>query len=189
MSKILFYDLETTGIDLKDNFIWQIGGIIEIDEEIKEEFNIKICPPIDLEFDIEFLEKMNITKEFIYSGLTYEQGFIKLISILRKYVNNRNKKDKFHLVGYNNLKFDDDFLRKFFLDNNDKFYGSWFWSNTLDCRSLASLLLMNFREDIPNFKLGTIASVLGVDVDESQLHDALYDVKMTREIFNILKPK
>jgi DNA polymerase-3 subunit epsilon len=34
-----------------------------------------------------------------------------------------------------------------------------------------------------NFKLMTVARTLGIEVDESQLHDALYDVKLTKEIY------
>ena len=37
--------------------------------------------------------------------------------------------------------------------------------------------------EMENFKLMTVARFLGIEVDESQLHDALYDVKLTKEIY------
>ena len=35
-----------------------------------------------------------------------------------------------------------------------------------------------------NFKLGTVAETLGVKVDESKLHDGLYDVELTKAIYD-----
>ena len=38
-----------------------------------------------------------------------------------------DKKDKFFLVGYNNASFDNQFFRAFFVQNNDMYFGSYFW--------------------------------------------------------------
>ena len=44
MSKLFFYDLETTGTRYWKNGIHQISGAIMIDGEIKEKFNFKVKP-------------------------------------------------------------------------------------------------------------------------------------------------
>ena len=44
MKKLLYFDTETTGLDPVRNGIIQIAGIIVIDGEVKEEFNIKMQP-------------------------------------------------------------------------------------------------------------------------------------------------
>ena len=36
----VFYDLETTGVDVKKHSIHQIAGLIEINDEVVEKFNI-----------------------------------------------------------------------------------------------------------------------------------------------------
>lgn len=39
MSKLFFFDLETTGVKFWKNGIHQIAGVIEIDGEVKEELS------------------------------------------------------------------------------------------------------------------------------------------------------
>lgn len=50
---------------------------------------------------------------------------------------------------------------------------------------LAGILLRNERNDpkLPDFKLLTVCKYLGIPVDETKLHDALYDIELTRELF------
>ena len=91
------------------------------------------------------------------------------------------------MVGFNCQGFDGQFLRKFWADNNDKYFGSYFWPNTLDVYVLATLKLMERRHLMPNFKLHTVAKELGIEVDESQLHDALYDCRLAKQMFDILR--
>ena len=106
--------------------------------------------------------------------------------MLEKYVDKYNKKDKFFLVGYNNAAFDNPFLRGFFLQNGDQYFGSWFWSNTIDVMVLASAYLATRRPDMENFKLSTVAKTLGVNVDDESLHNALYDIRLTKAVFDIV---
>lgn len=34
-----------------------------------------------------------------------------------------------------------------------------------------------------NFKLMTVARTMGIEIDENKLHDATYDIELTRDIF------
>lgn len=109
--------------------------------------------------------------------------------MLGRYVDKFNKKDKFFLVGYNNAAFDNQFLRGFFLQNGDTYFGSWFWANSIDVMVLASAYLMNRRTEMENFKLSTVAKFLGVSVSDESLHNALYDIRLTRAIYDIVMAK
>ena len=90
------------------------------------------------------------------------------------------------MVGYNNATFDNQFLRGFFLQNGDVYFGSWFWANSIDVMVLASAYLATRRPDMENFKLSTVARTLGVDVQSASLHDAMYDIELTKAVFDIV---
>lgn len=184
--KLFYFDLETTTVPPQIVGIHQISGVIEIDGAVVETFNFKVRPRQDAFFSQEALDVCGVTKEQILAyepiGLVYS----KLTALLGKYVNKFDKKDKFFAVGYNIASFDMNILREFFVLNNDLYFGSWFWSVPLDCMVLAQVFLANVRPDMANFKQGTVAKKLGIDVDDSQLHDALYDIYICRSIFKKL---
>ena len=50
--------------------------------------------------------------------------------------------------------------------------------------SEATRYLTSYRPAMLNFKLGTVAKAIGIETDENELHDGLYDVKITFKIFN-----
>ena len=128
----------------------------------------------------------NVTREQILAYPPMQQVYQEFVSMLGKYVDKFNKKDKFFLVGYNNAAFDNQFLRGFFLQNGDVYFGSWFWANSIDVMVLASAYLATRRPDMENFKLSTVARTLGVDVQSESLHDAMYDIGLTKAVFDII---
>ncbi len=186
MNKLLFYDLETTGTKFWKNSIHQIGGMIVIDDSIKEEFNFKVAPFERAEIEDEALAVSGVTKEQIMAYPSMAEVHKSLTGILANHVDKFNKNDKFHLVGYNNSSFDNPFLRAFFVQCKDNYFGSWFWSDTIDCMVLASNALRQERSKMLNFKLHTVAKQLGIEVDETKLHDAVYDLRLTKEIFDLV---
>lgn len=185
--KLFYFDLETTGVNHWQHGIHQISGIIEIDGEVKEKFNLNVQPNPKARIEDEALTVANVTKEQILSYPPMQQVYTQLITILSKYVDKFNRKDKFFLVGYNNASFDNQFLRAFFVQCNDKYFGSWFWPNPIDVYVLASDKLIEQRTEMIDFKLKTVCSQLGIEVDESKLHDALYDVSLTMEVYKKIK--
>lgn len=184
--KLFYFDLETTCTPPAVVGIHQISGLIEIDNQVVEEFNFKVRPRSDAFYSQDALDICGVTKEQVMEyepiGLVYS----KLTALLSKYVDKYNKRDKFFMVGYNVAHFDAGLLREFFHLNGDEYFGSWFWSVPLDVIVLAQLYLANIRPDMPNFQQGTVAEKLGVEVDYSKLHDALYDIYICRSIFKKL---
>lgn len=183
MSKLLFFDLETTGTQVDKHGIHQISGAVVIDGKAVETFNFHVQPNPAAEHDPVALEVGGVTSEQIMAypamGIIYK----KFVSMLAKYVNRYDRSDKFFLVGYNNASFDNQFLRAWFTQNGDKYFGSWFWSNCFDVMVLATPALANVRHKMENFKQGTVAKTLGIEVDDAKLHDALYDIEICRAIF------
>ena len=183
MTKLFFYDLETTGVKFWKNGIHQISGCIEIDGDVKEEFNFHVKPNPACVIEDEALDVSGVTLEQINAYPDMNVVYNQVKTMLSKYVNRYNKYDKFFLVGYNNAPFDNQFFRAFFVQNNDNYFGSYFWSSAIDVMVLAAIHLKSTRHTMEDFKLKTVANTLGVTVDESKLHDALYDIYLTRAIY------
>lgn len=187
--KKLFYDLETTGLDKDINGIHQISGCIEMNDKVMEYFNFKVQPKEGAVYDAKALEVGNVTEEQLKSYESMDSVYNKLIKLMSKYVNRFNRTDKFFLVGYNNASFDNPFLRQWFEDNKDVYFGSWFWSHPLDVMVLATEYLLEERATMENFKLKTVAARLGLVIAEEKLHDAVYDIELTRSIYRIVTNK
>ncbi len=183
MAKLFFYDLETTGVKFWKNGIHQISGCIEVDGDVKEEFNFHVKPNPACVIEDEALEVSGVTLEQINAYPDMNVVYNQIKTMLSRYVNRYDKYDKFFLVGYNNAPFDNQFFRAFFVQNNDNYFGSYFWSSAIDVMVLAANHLKSTRHTMEDFKLKTVANTLGVTVDESKLHDALYDIYLTRAIY------
>ena len=184
--KIFFFDLETTGTKFWKNGIHQISGGFVIDGVMVEKFNFNVKPNPKALIEDEALAIAGVTRDQIENYLDMKDVY-KIITLkLAKFVNKFDKKDKFHLAGFNNASFDNPFFRAFFTQNDDLYFGSWFWSDSLDVMVLASQYLKKERHLMENFKLKTVAEYLGIVVDESRLHDAEYDIELTYEIYKIV---
>lgn len=182
-SKLLFFDLETTGVKFWRNGIHQIGGIVDIDGQEAERFDIRLAPNPAATIEQEALDVAGVTLEQVQSYQPMEEGYRQLVGILSKYVNKFDKRDKMYLVGYNNAGFDNSFLRALFQQCGDKYFGSWFYPNCMDVYVMVTPFLMGVRNDMENFKLMTVAKTMGIEIDENKLHDATYDIELTRDIF------
>lgn len=187
--KLMFYDLETTGLDYATCGIHQVAGaIVEYDEKsngIKflDHFDLKMKPHKGKKVYKAALDVGGITVDDIQSYPEPLDVFGKFLGYLTKHVNKFNPDDKMFLVGYNNMHFDNPFLRQWFTDCGERYFGSFFWSNSIDIMSEASRVLLQFRPYMPNFKLSTVAKMFGVKVEEDKLHDGMYDIRLTAQIF------
>lgn len=189
MSKLFFYDLETTGTNPGRNGIHQISGEIVIDGKSVETFDFKVQPNPKAQVEDAALAVGGVTREQIMAYPPMGQVYTQLVTMLAKYVNKYDKTDKFHLVGYNNRGFDDNFFRGFFLQNGDNYFGSWFWADSIDVLVLASTFLADRRAELPNFKLATVADFLGIDTTAGKLHDASFDIYVTKAVFDFIMSK
>lgn len=189
MSKLFVFDVETTGLQYWRHCIYKLSGMIVIDGEVKEYFNFKIQPRFTATIDKTALELAGLNVHDVLRYPPREITHRKLIEIMSKYVDKYNKNDKLHLVGYNNASFGNQFLRSFFIQCEDRYFGSWFWGDSIDVMVLASLHLMDKRFLMPNFELTTVAEQLGMVVDLEKLHNTEYNIALIYEMYNLLTKK
>ena len=183
MAKLLYLDLETTGLYPWKNAVVQISGEVEIDGETKEKFNLLVKPFEGAIIEDSALKVNGRTREELKTFAPGYEIFGQFRSMLEKYISKWSKTDKFFMVGYNSHSFDSEFLRAFFKKNGEKYYGSYFWSAGHDVMLLAAYKLAEQRPGMKNFKLMTVAKELGIEVDESRLHDAEYDIEITKAMY------
>lgn len=178
--KLLFYDLETTGLLVGKHTIHQVAGILEIDGREVDKFDIRVRPDPEFDIDQDALHACNVTEEQIMAYRPAQVGWNELVKRLEKHCRKFDKLDKITLVGYNNVGFDNKMLRAWW---RDKYFGSFFWGNSLDVMVLATQHLLHERANMMNFKLGTVADHLGLLPEGVMLHDAMVDVEITRRIY------
>lgn len=100
---------------------------------------------------------------------------------LSKHISRYRKTDKSVFAAFN-ATFDYQFLRQWWLDAGNDYFGAWFLHPYSDIMQKAALVLLPERLKMENFKLGTVCRYMGVDFDNEQAHDALYDIRKTREL-------
>lgn len=184
--KLCYIDVETGGLDPQKSALLQIGCIFEINGEVKEELTLNIQPHLTDLVDPKALAVNGLTQEKIETFMPPASAYKAFINTLEQYVNKFHKTDKFYFVGYNSQAFDSPFVRSFFQKCGDKYYGSWFFHPTIDVMLLAAQSLIKTRHLMKNFKLSTVAQAMGVEFDPSKLHDAVYDIRVTREVYRKL---
>lgn len=186
MIKRCFIDTETTGLDPKLNAVIEIGGIIEIDGEVRDTFSIHAQP---LPEDMIVPKALEVNKTSFNTLMAYplpHKAYQDFCLLLSKYVNKFNKKDKFLFYGWN-CRFDYDFLWQFFLKQEDKYFGSYFSWPTIDVACLVAEYLGERRGEIKDFHLDTVATYFGLKVDETKRHTALGDAELTRGVYYYIK--
>ena len=184
--KLCFCDTETTGVRYKDK-IWQLTSLISSGDrrdfkDIYIDRSTADWEPKAKEMMLKSIEGKDISWETPY------WAHHEFASYLSKHVDKFNKNDKLYFIAFNS-PFDDRMLREFFKENGDKFYGSFFHWPAIDVAGLAALHLREKRSSMPNFKLDTVAKIIGIEVDDSRLHDAIYDLELLEKVYNIVVPK
>lgn len=182
--KILYLDTETTGITANSAVI-QFAGIIEINGEVKEEFNIRCKPHKNADISEKALEVTGMTLDIINSYQEPKEGFEEIESIFEKYCDKFDKNDKFILAGQN-IKFDFQKLYEFYVRLGNKYLGSWInFKLMFDTLAvIQALQLVNKLPVLENNKLITWCNHFNIKLENA--HDALADIRATRELAKIL---
>jgi len=186
--KHFWIDLETTGLDPRKNGVVQISALIELEGEVVESIDYHVRPIPGDGVTSRALEVNRLSIEEIKEFPPAKEIFDKLITTLNKYVDPYNKQDKFTFIGYN-ARFDYDFLRKWMEKLDYMWFGSYFWFPPIDIMNLAAFFMRERRHKIFNFKLETISALHGLKPTEGLLHNAAFDIELTRDLYQELIKK
>lgn len=183
MSKVLWIDTETTGLDPDKNAMIQLAYLVEIGGGVVEEGDFLIRPFEGAKVDEKALEinKRSGAEIMAFDELGLVMKDFK--KILAKYVNKFNKLDKFVLAGYN-VSFDEQFLRSAFTLTKDKFFGSWFFWPKREVASYVSEHIAEQGLRLKNYKLETLCKHFSIEI---QAHEAMSDIAATRDLYYILR--
>tara|TARA_A100000164_G_C21908069_1_gene774135 strand:+ start:349 stop:912 length:564 start_codon:yes stop_codon:yes gene_type:complete len=186
--KQVFIDVETTGVKHWRNSVHQISGGVYIDDELKESFDFKVKPHEKSIIEEEALAIGGLTKEDVLKYPHRKEIHKQLGAILSRYVDKFDKTDKYFFCAYN-AHFDNAFVRAFFKQCGDNYFGSFFWSNNIDVMVLAAEYLKEDRAKMENFKLMTVAKHLGIEIEEEKAHDGFYDIEITKKVYDLITNK
>ena len=188
-----FYDLETTGLKANKDRIMQFAGI-RTDEnfnQIGEEYNILIETPTDVLPSPNALMVTKITPQKTRDEGYSEADFAKLFT-------EEICKPNTTIIGYNNVRFDDEFIRALLFRN---YYDPYEWSYK-DGRSRWDLLdvvrmTRALRPEGINWPVnenGDIVNKLELlskenNIKHNHAHDALSDVEALIGVAKLIKEK
>lgn len=185
MKKILWLDTETTGLNPKKHGLREIGYIMVIDGQVVKKDVLYIDPRTykkGTEIDIRALELSNITIDDFYYYSDSNCVFDDFRVILDKY----SKGEKFILAGFN-VKFDNDFLREWFYDNNAGVdFKDYFHYKVIDVFPLVITLKHLGFIDTVDDKLKTVCEHFNIPIDA---HNALSDIEATKNLYELISDR
>ena len=186
MSKVVWFDTETTGLDPAKHVIIQLAAIVTDGSEQLEEFEVKI------EFDESLADpealKLNSFDRHAWNSVAVPEAeaVAQIATFLNRHrsiemVSKRTGRPyKVARVGAHNARFDCDFLRALFKRNGAFLPADVF--RPLDTLALALwwVYLRGPKQAPPkDYKLGTLGEYFGLIEDDGRPHDAMDDVRLT----------
>ena len=190
MKKVLWLDVETTGLDCRKHGLREVGFIIEIDGVEVDKGVFKINPftytTKDVVIDDYALEISKVSIEDLKSYDRVSYCFKELMKKLVKYVNVNDKNDCFVIAGYNTA-FDIGFIKEWFkemglLDS----YKDLFHYKSLDVFSIVFALRHIGLNSAENDKLETMCNYFGIGIGA---HNALSDIEATKKLYELICEK
>jgi DNA polymerase III epsilon subunit-like protein len=185
MSKYIFYDFETTSLDIFNLEIIDIAAAeTDFEYDLQNFFQIFLRPTIQEDGKVGGEEVHGYTKDFIENKKDlYEQkeGFVKFVN----WINEMNT--EIILVGYNNLGYDamiiEHLMKKYELKFNHQIYH-------LDLYVLIKKINNKFNlkrnKKIPDMKLTTIYKIL-INKDIEKAHSAEGDILALIDLMKNIK--
>ena len=173
-NEIILFDTETTGFNANNNHIIQISAIkykIESDESDKtftetDRLNIYINPGYCVPPKI--TEITGITDDLLFDKPDEDESFDEIYNFFLNV----------DAVAAYNISFDQRFMEAMYERHNKAFKPKY----SLDVLKMAKDLID--KDDTPNFKLGTIANLYGVDKDLT-FHNSMDDVIAMARILSV----
>jgi len=183
MRKVLWIDTETTGFSASKNDIVQVAGIVEIDGEVVETFDLN-CRALNPEnIQPAALECNGLTREAILAYPDPEIVILHILQLGHKYVDGG---DTF-IFGAHNASFDLRMMKGLFVKNGyeEEQFTEYLSGGIIDTMKMLKTYSKAHPEaDIANSKL--ITGTLYFDIKHNS-HEAMSDITATRELYLTLQ--
>jgi DNA polymerase-3 subunit epsilon len=177
--KIVWLDLETSGLDPSKNGIVQAAFLIDIDGQILEEREFRMNP-VGKELDPTALAVHGIPAETIATYQPATEAKADIARFLDAYVNKFDRADKLTIAGFN-VGFDSSFLEALWDETGDRYFYSYFNHTPIDPFRVQPFLEWAGLSAKPEKRnLGALAAHYGITLEDA--HDALADTRATREL-------
>ena len=188
MNKILRIDTETTGLNPAKHGLRELAYILVIDGQVVNKDVLQIDTrtyKTHVEIDDKALELSNVTIEDFDNFDDSAYAFDKFSTLL-EYVDKEDKNDYFTLAGFN-VKFDNDFLREWFYDNDaGTEFKNYFHYKVIDVFPLVITLKHLGFINTKNDKLKTVCEHFNIPIDA---HNALSDIEATKNLYELISDK
>lgn len=183
MNKILFIDTLTTGMNPEKCSIYRIGGIYTEDAVEKKRFEFRMRPFINARISEQSLWISGESRSSLIRYKDEKDVFKEFTEMLDGIIDLRNPKDKAYIAGFNAASFDNPFLREWFRRNGNERFRDYFHVQVIDTMTLATVILMNMRNNMTDFRLETAARYLDVKAPASATYDCLINSKISLDIY------
>ncbi len=193
----LHLDTETTGLDSEKCGLVEVAGLFEMNGQVLNEFELLINP-YSYPFPVEVQEKaLAVNNRTIPEIQTFNDQAICLdwLISMSQYLINQYQANRIFIVGYN-ISFDMNFIQAWFKVNNKKFVES-FQYKSIDVLQL--VMTLSYLGILDPFDNNLKDMCLKFDIDLTNAHTAIADIRATRELFhkligtmnfvNLLNPK
>ena len=159
------FDLETTGLSLRHDYIIEFGAVLMYKGLIRERKDFFIKPPIDIPRHIE--AKTHISNDDVKDARTFKECKDEILDFIKDRV----------LVAHN-ASFDFGFLNEELKRINEP----QLTNSVIDTLDYSKSLFKNRRA----YRLGNIANLYHVEYDDESAHRADYDAEVLANIFNLM---
>ena len=182
--RFLWLDTETTGLEVTDSSIFELGLILVENGQAICERCFFLNPLSDtIKYHEEAGKVHGYSEQDIRSFPTEKEQMPKIIEFFNNAVNlfknDGSRREKLIVAGYN-VGFDIKHLKELLKRNNYN-YDDYFLPNTADVyEQVKRAGIQKALPYLPDRKLTTVAKHLGVELENA--HDALADIKATRSV-------
>lgn len=182
---VIYADIETGGLIPGVHPIIQLAAIKEVGGVVVSEMNVKIRPFKGSKISPKALEVNGITISDLKNNpdrIEIKEAMARFLAFCGLDNSFTPKHNRVYFCGYNSIKFDFPHLENAAAYCGIDYFYAKFHFPGIDVAALAADRLRGERHKLADFKLITVAKYFGVDV-EGQAHDALFDVRVTRELY------
>jgi len=151
---------------------------------VVDTFEIRMQPHQGAQISSEALDVNRVNVDDLVKFTSHEKAYQQINEFFSQHVSQFDRNDKFYPAGFN-VQFDLEFLGRIFKRFDQYGIGSFFNWKVIAPLYLLYLMDSMCKLSLPNYKLGTVCDHFGISL--TNCHDALADVKATRELMERLK--